>query len=94
MIEARIKLAPKYLDDFLNYAGSAAKVINVSTTSQDVTESYYDVQTRLKTMEQMLDKYTEFLNRAANVNEALSVQSEINRLTTEIESLKGKPALL
>ncbi|MGI6297850.1 MAG: DUF4349 domain-containing protein [Saccharofermentanales bacterium] len=90
VIEARIKLAPQYLDEFLNFAGTTAKVINESTSSQDVTESYYDVQTRLKTMEQMLAKYTDFLDDAQNITEALAVQAEINRLTTEIESLKGR----
>ena len=88
VIEARIKLAPQYLDEFLAFAGNTAKVINESTSSQDVTESYYDVQTRLKTMEQMLAKYTDFLADAQNITEALAVQAEINRLTTEIESLK------
>ncbi len=90
LIEARIKLPPKSLDEFMNYAGTAARVLSATTTSEDVTESYYDAQTRLHTLEQMLTKYTEFLSKAANINEALSVQSEINRLTAEIESLKGK----
>lgn len=90
VLEAKIKIKPEYLDDLLTFAGTTGKIINVQTSSQDITESYYDTQTRLATMESMLKKYNEFLTNAKTVQEALSVQSEINRLTTEIESLKGK----
>ncbi len=89
-LEAKIKIPPEHLDDLLAFAGTTGKIINVQTSSQDITENYYDAQTRLATMESMLGKYQEFLDRADTVQEALSVQSEINRLTTEIESLKGK----
>lgn len=89
-LEARIKIKPEFLDDLLGFAGTTGKIINVQTSSQDITENYYDTQTRLATMESMLGKYQEFLTNAKTVQEALSVQSEINRLTTEIESLKGK----
>lgn len=89
-LEAKIKIKPEFLDDLLGFAGTTGKIINVQTSSQDITESYYDTQTRLATMETMLVKYQEFLTNAKTVQEALSVQSEINRLTTEIESLKGK----
>jgi len=90
VLEAKIKIKPEHLDDLLTFAGTTGKIINVQTSSQDITESYYDTQTRLATMESMLKKYNEFLTNAKTVQEALSVQSEINRLTTEIESLKGK----
>ena len=90
VLEAKIKIKPEFLDDLLSFAGTTGKIINVQTTSQDVTENYYDTQTRLATMESMLAKYDVFLDKAETIQEALSIQSEINRLTTEIEALKGK----
>jgi hypothetical protein len=90
VLDAKIKIAPEHLDELLNFAGTTGKVINVQISSQDITESYYDSKIRLETMESLLKKYNDFLYKANTVNEALSVQSEINRLTTEIEALKGK----
>ncbi len=89
-IDAQIKIKPEHLDAFIAYAATQADVINTSITSEDITESYYDAQTRLKTMEEALETYYTFLKNAKTIEESLAVQNQINQLTLEIESLKGK----
>jgi ACT domain-containing protein len=68
-------------------------VINSLTESDDITDSYYDTQTRLKTMELSLENYYTYLDKASTIDESLQVQNQINQLTVEIESLKGKLSL-
>jgi hypothetical protein len=41
-------------------------------------------------MEKSLDKYYEYLDDSRNIEEAMMVQNQINSLTMEIESLKGR----
>ena len=89
-LTAEIRIAPDQLDGLIEYAGSRADVINSNLSSQDITEAYYDIMTRLSTMEKSLDKYYDFLNDADNIAEILQVQTQINQLTVEIESMKGK----
>lgn len=92
-IDAKIRIKPDHLDAFLDYAATQAEVINSITESDDITDSYYDTQTRLKTMELSLENYYKYLDNAKTIDESLQVQSQINQLTVEIESLKGKLSL-
>jgi hypothetical protein len=92
-INAQIKIKPEELDGFLAFADGKGEVISSQTSTTDITEAYYDAQIRLETMEKSLETYYGFLNKAKDINESLNVQSQINQLTREIESLKGKITL-
>ncbi len=89
-LDAQFRLAPEHLDAFLAFADKQGEVINTNITTEDITDAYFDTQTRLRTMEASLEQYYVFLKDAQNIEESLMVQDEINRLTTEIESLKGR----
>jgi predicted esterase YcpF (UPF0227 family) len=58
--------------------------------SQDVTEEYVDIQTRLTSKRKALDQYYNILKRANTVSEVLSVQTEIRKLEEEMESIQGR----
>lgn len=90
VITAQIKISPEGLDLLMNYAGTAAEVLNSKTTSDDITSNYYDTQIRLDTQKKSLAQYYTFLQSAKTIDETLRIQNEINKLTTEIESLEGK----
>jgi hypothetical protein len=90
LVDAQIKIEPGKLDAFLEYAATLGDVINTQTTTSDITEDYFDAQTRLATMERTLATYYDFLDNAANIDDSLKVQSRIDSLTIEIESLKGQ----
>jgi hypothetical protein len=89
-LTATIKLVPGELDGFIAYAGTIGTLVNTQISTEDITEGYYDSQTRLASMEKTLARYYEFLTQARNIEETLAVQTQINQLTVEIESLKGK----
>jgi hypothetical protein len=93
-ITADIKIDPQNLDKFIEYINTFDKVNSCSISSDDVTAEYYDVKTRIETMEKSLLKYYEYLNAAKNTTEMLTIQKEINTLTSEIEVLKGRQRLL
>lgn len=89
-IEAVIKIKPEKLDAVMSYAGDVSTVINSSTSSDDITEDYYDIQTRLGTKRKTLDTYYKILKNTKELNDILTVQSEINNLIEEIEAFEGK----
>lgn len=90
VITAQIKISPEGLDLLMNYAGDQAEVINSKVSSDDISANYYDSQTRLTTSKNSLVKYYEFLQQSKNIDETLRIQTEINRITMEIESLEGQ----
>lgn len=89
-IDAEIRIPPEELDAFIVYADELTEVINTLITTDDITERYYDAQTRLRSMEISLDGYYDYLEQAQSIEESLSVQSQINYLTQEIEVIKGR----
>lgn len=89
-IHAVFKLPPDKLDDVMQYAGNYAKILNSSTSSEDITNQYYDYKTRLETMEKSLESYYSLLEKAQTTEAIVSIQDSINSLTLEIESVKGQ----
>lgn len=64
--------------------------VEVRIFSEDVTEVFRDTQIRLDNKLKARDRYLELLKRAENVQAALEVERELERLNVEIEELKGR----
>ncbi|MEM7163138.1 MAG: DUF4349 domain-containing protein [Bacteroidota bacterium] len=58
--------------------------------SQDVTKEYIDAESRLKTKQEVLERYKDILRtRTGKIEEVLEAEEKIRRLTEEIEAKKG-----
>ncbi|HQP04591.1 MAG: DUF4349 domain-containing protein [Bacteroidales bacterium] len=66
------------------------KVKSKNVAGQDVSEEYQDYQIRLENAEKARERYLELLARAENVEAALKVEKELERLNETIELYKGK----
>ena len=89
-IDARLRLPPEALDGFLDYINEITEVVNQQISTEDITTDYFDAATRLASMEKSLEQYYTYLESSDSIEESLMVQSEISRLTVEIEALKGR----
>lgn len=89
-LNATVKVPPQALDDVLAYAEECGTVINVRTSTDDITEAYTDAQIRLSTKKKALEKYYKLLENAHNVDEIIQLQMTIDNLTTDIESYEGR----
>jgi hypothetical protein len=65
-------------------------VTSYSETTKDVTLNYYDLQSRIKTLEIKKSSLEALLENAKSVNEIKTYQDELFSVITEIESLKSK----
>lgn len=69
----------------------AVEVNYQQISTQDVTEEYVDVQSRLKTKKAVRDRYEEILRtKAKTVEEILLAEEQIRRLQEEIEAQEGR----
>ena len=66
------------------------KTDSKSVNVQDVTEEYIDVEARLKTKKELEARYREILKQAHTVTDILSVESNLNNVRAEIESMEGR----
>jgi hypothetical protein len=76
----------KALSEVLRFGKVKQKVIS----GQDVTEEYNDFTIRLENANKARQRYLELLARAENVEAALKVEKELERLNGEIDMLIGK----
>lgn len=70
------------------------KVTEKNIRSEDVTDAFNDYKVRLENAEKSRQRYMELLQKAQTIEDILRVEKEIDRLTLDIEQLKGKLALL
>ena len=68
----------------------AIEVQSESTNSEDVTDQYVDLNSRLNNLEATAERVRAFLGETQDVEEALAVNQELSRLEGEIEVLKGQ----
>jgi hypothetical protein len=72
----------------------ASQVISESTTGQDVTERYTDLQARLKNKKAEEESFVKILDQAVKIEDVLAVTRELSRVRGEIESLEGQIKLM
>jgi hypothetical protein len=75
---------------FLDALEQVGWVQSRQVTEKDVGKQFYDATIRLSNLEVARKRYEEILARAANVDEVLRVEAELNRVRGEIEQLKGE----
>ncbi|NLF80604.1 MAG: DUF4349 domain-containing protein [Clostridia bacterium] len=60
-----------------------------STNSDDITSAYYDTQGRLDQYQTQRGRLLGFYERATDVDDLIALESELNRVQMEIDSLAG-----
>ena len=86
-----IKIPVDQFDDALNGITMDAKELKEKNiSSEDVTTEVIDTRSRLEARKQVRLRYLDLLKQAKNMEEILSVQSEINSTQEEIEAATGR----
>ena len=88
--QSMIRVRATALDSAITAASALGKVRWKSIGGKDVTEEYVDQELRLDNARKARDRYLELLKQAENVQAALLVEKELERLNGEIELLEGK----
>jgi hypothetical protein len=68
----------------------AVKVQSESTSSQDVTEEYTDLTSRLKNAQATESQYLALLAKATTVEDILKIQDKLSQTRNTIEQIKGR----
>jgi len=92
--ECKIRVRSENFMSALNEVSSYGKVIDKNIRSIDITDQYNDQKIRLENSEKARQRYMELLQKAGTIDEILRVEREIDRLTLEIEQIKGRIAVM
>jgi hypothetical protein len=85
-----IRVTAPNLSKALGELTAHGKIKNQTISGNDVTEAYRDYGIRLDNANKARQRYLDLLQKAENVEAALKVEKELERLNGEIENLKGK----
>lgn len=86
-----IRVPQERLDDALEAIKAGAVEVNYENRSgQDVTSIYVDLQSQLKAKQAAEKKLLEILDQATETEGVLAVYTELQRIQSEIEVLKGQ----
>lgn len=86
-----IRVPAKEFEAAIEDVKRVATVVNhESTSGQDVTEQYTDLQAQLRNAKAQEEEYLRIMKKAEKVEEILMVQERLGQVRGQIESLEGR----
>lgn len=74
-------------DVFDGYLKSLGNILYCTQQGEDITTKYYDTESKLNTLRIQQERILELLKKAENLQDILTLENELNRIRTEIETL-------
>lgn len=85
-----VKVPSTKFDEAMKSIGEIGIVKNHGISTQDVSEQFYDLQTRLSTKKVMKSKLEKYLSQAKDIKDLLQIETELNSVISDIESMEGR----
>lgn len=89
-----VKIPVKNAELFMAEVEKLGVVTQREISAQDVTEQYTDWELKCKNLRALRDRFAELLKKAVKVEDILKIESELARITTELEMYQGKLKVL
>jgi hypothetical protein len=70
--------------------GLAVKVLDETSSGEDVTNQFVDLQSQVTNLEATRDRIKSFLDEAQTTDEALRINAELTNVEAQIEQIKGQ----
>lgn len=85
-----VKIPAEKVSGFREIMATWGNVLNQSMVANDITNQYFDAQTRMQTLEAEEKRYLEILGQAKTVADVLQVENALSNIRQQIEQLKGQ----
>lgn len=86
-----LRIPNQHFDAFIAEISKGVKYFDQKDiSSQDVTEEYIDVASRIKTKKVLEARYLELLKKANKVSEMLEIEGQLSEIREEIEAKEGR----
>lgn len=85
-----VKIPASRFEEAMNTAGDMGTVKSKNVYTEDVSDTWYDLDGRLSTRKIMLERLNEYLKTASSIDELIRIESEINSVTSDIEYMEGR----
>jgi hypothetical protein len=80
-----IRVPAVSFDDFFSDLAGMGRVLSRTESAEDVTIRFYDLEGRLATKQELLKTFQNYLGKAQNIDEIMTVEKRIAELQQEVE---------
>ena len=84
-----VRLPAENFEAFLSAVGELCQVNNLSRSAEDISEYYYDTESRLATQQTKLARLQDLLRQAEDMEDIITLESAISETELVIEQLTG-----
>ena len=85
-----VHIPSSVFDDAMSSSGTIGKILSKSADSVDVTDRFFDLDSRLATRRVLLERLQSYLREAKNIKDMLEIETKINDVTAELEQMQGQ----
>lgn len=89
-----ISVPPDKLDTVLDQLARLGHVVQRNSSTQDVTGTYADTQSRIATMRVSIDRVRALMNQAGSIDQVVALERELSRREADLEALQATLARL
>jgi len=89
-----IRVPSVHFREVLAKIGELGEMTHQSITAEDVSEEYHDAEVRLVNMKAAQKRLQEFLAKSANMNDMLTLERELERISMDIDRVEGRMRFL
>lgn len=83
-----LRVPSEHFDDFMNVLKGLGETVSKSVNGRDVSEDYFDTQSRLKTLRIQKERLEALLEKAATLEDVIEIENAIENTTSRIEDLE------
>lgn len=85
-----IRVPAESFETVLKSMGNIGTVIESSSEGTDITDQYYDAETRIKTLKVQEDTLLDIMSKSTKLEDVITLEQRISEVRYEIESLENK----
>ena len=85
-----IRITQKNSSDFNSFVTENSNLVHSETTTKDVTLTYVDIESRIKSYKTEQEKLEELMANATSLTDVLSIQDRLTEVIYEIESYESQ----
>jgi len=85
-----LRVPSEHFDDFMNVLKGLGKTVSTSVKGRDISETYFDTETRLSSLRIQESRLQDLLKKAATLEDIIEIEKQLEDTTYQIESLQSQ----
>jgi len=86
----QVRIPSARFREALSKVSELGEVLHQSVAAEDVSEEYHDAEVRLSNLKATRQRLQDFLAKAPNVNDMLTLERELERVSMDIDRIEGR----